>query len=71
MEIFTFVYMGGHVDRITFVPLTKLSKATTSGDLMQTSAEERQRERTHLLGGFRTFDASKAKCANLGIIRRQ
>ena len=34
MEIFTFVYMGGGVDRITFVPLTKLSQNAMSGEVL-------------------------------------
>lgn len=64
MEIFTFVYMGGGIDRITFVPLTKQSKDVMSGEALQTSTEERKRERAGLLGGIRTFDASEANCAN-------
>ena len=64
MEIFTFVYMGGGIDRISFVPMTKQAKGMTSGEVLQTSSEERRREHAGLLGGIRTFDASEAKCAN-------
>ena len=60
MEIFTFVYMGGGIDRITFVPLTKQSKDTSSGDVMKTSAEERQRERARLLAKYAGRQAQRS-----------
>jgi len=65
LEIFTFVYMGGSVDRVTFVPLTKQTKERMStGELEETSEIERRLEHEQLLKQFRRFDASQAKCAN-------
>jgi hypothetical protein len=64
MEIFTFVYMGGNIERVTFVPLTATkAESTTSGDRTTSSAAHRH-QREQLADGFRTFDASHAKCAN-------
>ena len=64
MEIFTFVYMGGSVERVTFVPLTQQLQTTESGKVDRTSSGERQLQRDELLKAFSTFDASQAQCSN-------
>ena len=64
VELFVFVYMGGSIDRVMFVPLTKQSVRREGGGVEETTHAERQSERSELLKGFRHFDASQAKCAN-------
>ena len=66
LEIFTFVFMGGSIERITFVPLTKQGGPSGAGALELSASEDRQShyQREELIKDFVAFDASKAQCAN-------
>ena len=60
--------MGGSIERITFVPLTKQGGPSGGGGALELSASEDPRQshyqREDLLKDFVAFDASQAQCAN-------
>ena len=70
MEIFTFTFMGGELNRITFLPISDAPAGTgAEGSLVEESLKP-------TLEAFATFDANAAKCfkpeekqALLGVIQ--